>query len=90
MKTIKKIIDDTLKEANGKWSKKSLTMFTSFAIAIIMGFYIVIKYHQYSVEVFYGFLAVALGSSILDLKDKLNKRNSEIEKPKQYDNESDN
>lgn len=75
-KNITKLVNDTLKSPNGKYSRKSLTMFTSYGVAIIMGFYIVVCYSEHALFVFYGFLAMATGQSILALKDKIESRNS--------------
>lgn len=68
---MKQLINDTLKSPEGKWSRKSLTMFTSFVVAIIMGFYIVIKYEQAATEIFYGFILLSGGTSVLALYDKI-------------------
>lgn len=76
---INKIIDDTLKSPKGKWSRKSLTMFVAFIVAIFQGFYIVIKHEEYAVEVFFGFLAVSLGNSILALHDKIKDREKKVD-----------
>lgn len=34
---MKKIINDTLKKANGKWDKQALTFFVSFHLSIVLG-----------------------------------------------------
>ena len=34
-----KILEDTLKSPNGKWSRKSLTMFSSWIMAILSGIF---------------------------------------------------
>jgi len=74
---IQKIIDDTLK-FNGKWSRKSLTMFASFVMANLVGLWIVVSNYitanpvnEYAIEVFYGFLLLAGGTSFLTVYDKL-------------------
>jgi len=84
MKSVAKLINDTLKSPNGKWSRKSLTMFVSFVIAIILGTYIVIANYiterpinQYAIEVFYGFLLLSGGTSVLTVYDKIKTRNPE-------------
>jgi len=84
-KTLQKMIDDTLKEPNGKWSRKSLTMFTAFACGILSGFYIVFMYETYSLEVYIVFMMMATGQSILAYKEKKNSLNKE-----NNDNESNN
>ena len=83
----KKIIDDTLKSPNGKWSRKSLTTFVSFIISIITGVYIVISHYftnnpisTDAILVFFGFLTMAGYSNHLSLKDKIENRNSENDK----------
>lgn len=43
MTTIEKIFNDTLKDKNGKFSRRSLTMFVSFALACPLSVYIVIS-----------------------------------------------
>ena len=61
---LRDIINDTLKK-EGKWSRTSLTMFTSFAICVVVGlldFFL----HGYNTETFFGFLSVAVGSKISD------------------------
>lgn len=86
MKTIQNIIDHTLKGPNGKWSRKSLQMFTSFSVAIIIGLYIVVSHHfterevsMYAIQVFFGLLAVSFGTGVLTVWDKI--------KGKEIDNE---
>lgn len=62
-----KLICDTLKTPNGKWSRKSLTMFVSFSITIWLGAYIVFsdrvlerEINRYAIDVFYGFMALTM------------------------------
>lgn len=78
-KHIIKIINDTLKSPNGKWSRKSLTMFTSFVLAIVHGSYIVVakEVNHYAIEVFFGFLLLAGGTSALTVYDKIKTRKDE-------------
>ena len=59
---LKELFRDTLKK-DGKWSRTSLTMFTSFAICVLVGL-IDFCMHGYNSEVFFGFLSVAVGSKI--------------------------
>jgi len=77
-----KIIDDTLKGPNGKWSRKSLTAFYSFIMAVITGLFIVVSdylipeaksINPYAIAVFYGFLGLAGGSLGLTVLDRLKK-----------------
>ena len=88
---LNKIIDDTLKNPNGKWSRKSLTMLVSFIMCILIGTYIVIsnyitetEINKYAIEVFYGFLLLSGGTSALTVYDKIKG------KKKGNDDESDN
>ena len=71
-----KVFVDTLKSPSGKWSRKSLTLFTSFAISVILGFYIVLsdyvldeEINKYAIEVFNGFMllvAALTGATVAD------------------------
>lgn len=81
MKGIEKIISDTLKSPNGKWSRKSLTMFVSFIMGILVGITIVVSHFITDTEisrdavwVFYGFLTMAGYNGKLTLDDKKNYR----------------
>lgn len=71
-----KILQDTLKSPNGKWSRKSLTLFVSFIIAIILGSYIVVAPHisvvinQYAIEVFNSFMLLVAALSGITVADK--------------------
>lgn len=74
---LNKIIDDTLKEKNGKWSRKSLSMFVCMVMSVVVGNYIVFS-HLFidrpiasgADTVFLGFLGGALGTAYLTVKDK--------------------
>ena len=71
-----KIINDTLKTPDGKWSRKSLIMLASFIMSMITGIYIVISdkisniaINGYAITVFQGFLlltATLVGATIID------------------------
>ena len=71
-----KIFSDTLKSPNNKWSRKSLTLFASFAISIVLGLYIVAsdyileeEINKYAIEVFNGFMllvAALTGATVAD------------------------
>lgn len=77
---LNKLIDDTLKERNGKWSRKSLTMFVCTIMSVLTGSFIVLsKEINSSAEiVFLGFLGGALGTAYLTVKDKnINKESNE-------------
>lgn len=81
------IINDTLKAPNGKWSRKSLTMFSSWIMSILSGSFILVsdyflkkEINQYAVDVFYGFLLLAGGTSAMTVWDKIrNKVNNKEE-----------
>lgn len=72
MNIIKDIVNDTLKR-NGKWSRTSLTMFTSYIIALVMAildFY----FNGLRFDVWLGLISVSIGSKISDsLSKKLHK-----------------
>lgn len=78
-----KIFEDTLKSPNGKWSRKSLTLFTSFLISIILGFYIVTsdfilkkEINKYSIEVFNSFMLLTGALSGITVADKFTPKNN--------------
>lgn len=55
---MKKLIDDTLK-TNGKWSRKSLTIFATFVFVLMLGTFIVVsdkilekEVNRYAISVF--------------------------------------
>lgn len=75
---VTQIVNDTLKNAKGKWSRKSLTMFASFIMSIITGVFIILfslftrnELNPYAIQVFFGFLALAGGTSALTIWDKM-------------------
>jgi len=83
-----KIITETLKSPNGKWSRKSLTMFTSFVISIILGFYIVIsdyilqkEINKYAIEVFNGFMLLVAALTGATVADKFTPTKKEEQEP---------
>lgn len=84
---VSKIIDDTLKEPCGKWSRKNLTMFVSLNVAIIVSFITVFKYESNATAVLYAWLAMATGQSVLMLKDKMNQRGHDKPHQETDDNE---
>ena len=73
---MRKILEDTLKSPNGKWSRKSLTLFISFMLSIVLGSYIVIAPHfsvvinQYAIEVFNSFMLLGAALSGITVADK--------------------
>ena len=70
-----KIINDTLKGPDGKWSRKSLTTLVSFVNAIIVGWWVLIAekgtVNIYAISVFYGFLGLGGGTLALTVVDKI-------------------
>ena len=70
------LVQHTLKSPNGKWSRKSLTLFVSFAISIILGTYITLsdfildeEINKYAIDVFNGFMllvAALTGATVVD------------------------
>lgn len=73
-----KIINDTLKTPSGKWSRKSLTAFTSFVFALIYesGLPIIFKIETKE-YVFITLLALTATSLGLTVVDKLKIENNE-------------
>ncbi len=69
---MKKVINDTLK-TNGKWSRKSLTILTTFVFTLVLGTFIVIsdkilekEVNRYAIDVFNSllvFLSLLMGLS---------------------------
>lgn len=68
-----KIINDTLKNTQGKWSRKSLTTLISFINAIATGWFIIASesVNMYAISVFYGFLGLGGGALALTVIDKI-------------------
>lgn len=78
MELITKIINDTLKSPNGKFSRKSLTILSSWILAGLCGIFIIIsdfflskEINQYAISVFYGFLMMAGGTTAATVYEKL-------------------
>lgn len=69
-----KLVDDTLKNEKGKWSRKSLTVFVSFSFAVIyaLASFILPIFDipfEFIETLFLGFLSIStagLGMSIVD------------------------
>ena len=61
---IKDIVNDTLKK-NGKWSRTSLTMFTSYFVSLAMSI-IDFAYNGLRFDVWCVLIGVAMGSKITD------------------------
>lgn len=75
---MKNLIKDTLKNPQGKWSRKSLTMFASFAFSILLGTYIVVsdkildeEVNRYAIEVFDSFMILVGALSGVTVLDKM-------------------
>jgi hypothetical protein len=73
-----KILEDTLKSPNGKWSRKSLTMFSAWIAALLSGLFIHVsdyflpkEINPYAIQVFYGFLMLAGGTTAMTVYEKL-------------------
>ena len=64
MNIIKEIVNDTLKK-NGKWSRTSLTMFTSYFVALLMSI-IDFSLNGLRFDVWCVLIGVAMGSKITD------------------------
>ena len=74
---MEKIIDDTLKSPNGKWSRKSLTSFFAFWFALVLGLYIVIsdyildkEINRYAIDVFQTLILLVGATLGLTVWDK--------------------
>lgn len=66
---IGKLFTDTLKDKNGRYSRTSLTMFTSFIIATYMAIYELLK-KGFNFDVFLIYMCVASGIKIADAFSK--------------------
>jgi hypothetical protein len=68
---LKKIWNDTLKNPNGKYSRKSVYMFICFYVGVFMGICLVInnpdKHGEY---IFSGFFLTGTGLNVLSFFDK--------------------
>lgn len=75
---MKKLINDTLKGPNGKWSRKSIILFVSFTFVMMLGTYIVIANYLtivplsiYAIQVYESLLflvATLTGITVWDKK----------------------
>lgn len=70
IKSIQKLIDDTLKTPKGKWSRTSLTMFVCLITALIYLGHETIKNNTFHIEAFFFLLSVAVGLKGIDVFDK--------------------
>jgi uncharacterized membrane protein HdeD (DUF308 family) len=69
-----KLINDILKTPQGKWSRKSIIMISSYIVSIILGSYMVFterNVNVYAIDVYNGFLLLSGGVSIISVYDKL-------------------
>lgn len=86
---MKKLINDILKSPNGKWSRKSVMMLTSFIVSILLGTYIVVSNYitetpinNYAIDVFQGFLlftGTLSGITVWDKQNMFNNKKNENE-----------
>lgn len=71
-----KIFKDTLQSPNGKWSRKSLTLFVSFITASLIGWHIVYAplfgfiVNDYTLKVFDAFMFLVMGLTLGTIVDK--------------------
>jgi hypothetical protein len=82
-----KLFENTLKSPNGKWSRKSLTLFVSFVVSIILGVYIVSsdfildkEINKYAIELFKGFMILVAslkGATVVEKFTPLKKQEEE-------------
>lgn len=68
MNIIKEILNDTLKR-NDKWSRTSLTMFTSWFVALVMAI-LDFFFNGLRFDVWLGLISVSIGSKISDSLSK--------------------
>lgn len=92
MKELLKIIKDTLTSPDGKYSRKSLTMFSAWIMAILSGVFILIsdfffpkEINQYAIDVFFGFLLLAGGTSAMTVWDKVRNKVKSIKEEEEQD-----
>ena len=85
---MRKLIKDTLKAPNGKWSRKSLTMLVAFIFAILLGAFIVLsdkvlerEVNRYAIDVFDSFMLLVFGLSGISVIDKKVKNKAEEDAP---------
>lgn len=73
---IRQVTNDTLKK-EGKWSRTSLTMFSSFWIGVMYSAYGIYKY-GFDPIVFATYMAVATGLKVIDVLDKNKNKNNDL------------
>lgn len=65
-----KILDDTLKNPDGKYSRKSLTAFTCLFVAIVLAVIDTLHCCEVNIEIFFAFLGSAVGTLGMTIYDK--------------------
>jgi hypothetical protein len=72
-----KLINDTLKSPDGKWSRKSLTAFAAFTLAIVYEFvlplplpYLALQTKEYVFITLIGLTGATLGLTVWDKSKK--------------------
>jgi len=87
---MRKLINDTLKSPNGKWSRKSLTLFSSFVVSLVLGFYIVlsdfflkVEINKFSIEVFDSFMLLVAALTGATVADKFAPKTKKLENPEE-------
>lgn len=77
MKELNKILNDTLKDRNGKYSRRSLTMFSSHVLGCVLGTFIVLsdlfltsEINEYAWLVVGALFANGTGQALIISKDK--------------------
>lgn len=72
---IRQITNDTFKK-NNKWSRTSLTMFSSFWVGVLYSGYGIYKY-GFDPIVFTTYMAVATGLKVIDVIEKNKNKNND-------------
>lgn len=70
MELIKKVLLDSLTNIDGQFSSKKLTMFVSFILCCVMGLIDQFTAYKINEVVFYSFLMMAGGQSVLSVMDR--------------------
>jgi hypothetical protein len=66
-----KILDDTLKNPDGKYSRKSLTSFVCLGVAIVLAIIDTLHCCEVNIEIFFAFLGSAVGTLGMTIYDKM-------------------
>ena len=75
-----KMLKDTLCNKEGKYSRKSLTMLVSFQVLIVLAFIDTMTSYFVSEYIFYSFLGLSGGHSVLTVIDKFPKTKANQDK----------